>query len=122
MVHGDMYILENWRPLFIKNEALNFNLNIQGAVYGNPSYLAGDTIHTSTIVGYRHEGENLVVLTITGSAYQLGKPDAARPLALRRLMRYLEEMEEVSAGSRLADPTETDIEPQLSLRMVKKFG
>jgi hypothetical protein len=122
MVHGDMYILENWRPLFSKNEAQNFNLNIQGAVYGNPSYLAGDTIHTSSIVGYRLEAATLVVLTVTGSAYQLGSPDAARPLALRRLMRYLQEMEQVSAGSMLADLTDTDIEPQLSLRTVKKFG
>jgi hypothetical protein len=122
MVHGDMYILENWRPLFSKNEAQNITLNIQGAVHGNPSYLAGAIINTSTIVGYRQEAATLVVLTITGSAYQLGKPDAARPLALRRLMRYLQEMEEVSAGSPPADLTETDIEPQLNLGTVKKLG
>jgi hypothetical protein len=88
-----MYILENWRLEFGKNAAQDAAMKIHGVVWGNPAYRSGKPIHTSTIVGYREDSDNLVVMTITGSEYLLGKPDPSRPFALRRLMRYLHDIE-----------------------------
>jgi hypothetical protein len=86
-----MYILENWHVVFGKNPAQEFVVRIRGDVYGNPAFRSGNTIHTSTIVSYREAGVALVVITNKGSEYLLGKPADAKPFALRRLIRHLQE-------------------------------
>jgi hypothetical protein len=113
--HWTMYILENWRLEFGKNAAQDAAMRINGTVWGNPSYRAGKAIHTSTIVGYREESDNLVVMTITGSEYLLGKPDPTRPFALRRLMRYLHDIERFPPRCALLDWPARGIDSQVNL-------
>jgi hypothetical protein len=107
-----MYILENWRLVVGKNAHQDSAVKIHGTVFGNPAYRTGNAIHTSTIVGYREESGALVVMTITGSEYLLGKPDATKPFALRRLMRYLQDIERFPPRCAVVDLSATDIDPQ----------
>jgi hypothetical protein len=85
-----MYVLEKWHVVFDKNPEREFVVRIRGDVYGNPAFRSGNTIHTSTIVGYREEGAAMVVITTKGSEYLLGKPADTKPFALRRLIRHLQ--------------------------------
>jgi hypothetical protein len=110
-MRADLNILENWRLVAGKTAAQDSAIKIHGTVYGNPLYPAGSTIHTSTLVGYRKESDNLVVMTVTGSEYLLGKPDAATPFAKRRLMRHLQDSERFPPRCPVQDLSATDVDP-----------
>jgi hypothetical protein len=109
-----MYILENWHVVFDKNPAHEFVVRLRGDVYGNPAFRSGNTIHTSTIVGYREEGAALVVITNKRSEYLLGKPANAKPFALRRLIRHLQEIELLRAPKADQDLSETNANPEFN--------
>jgi hypothetical protein len=81
------YLINNWK---IVRHALpdgRVVICLYGEVFGNPRFKSGGPISTSAIERYKPESGS--VLTVNGSEYQLGKPDAAEPFARQRLIRYL---------------------------------
>jgi hypothetical protein len=62
-----------------------------GKVSGNPDFQSGTLITTSRISTVESVGDGVLVRTINGSEYSLGKPDGSEPFAKRRLMRFVGE-------------------------------
>jgi hypothetical protein len=103
-----MYILEKWQVIMDKNPAMEVVVRLRGDVVGNPAFRSGTTIHTSTIVGYHEEGGTLVVITVKGSEYLLGKPADTKPFALRRLTRHLQDIKALLPSNPDIDLSATD--------------
>jgi hypothetical protein len=83
--------LEQWRIVRRVNSTGASITCICGKVTGNPDFQSGTLITTSRISGLETVGDSMVVRTINGSEYALGKPDAAEPFAKRRLIRFVQE-------------------------------
>ena len=66
--------LENWALMvnFFTYPVDRTRVNLCGEVYGHPTRLDGTTIFTSSIVDIK----NNLVVTKSGSRYELGKPEA----------------------------------------------
>jgi hypothetical protein len=64
---------------------------ICGKVTGNPDFQAGTLITTSRISSLEAVGDGVIVRTLNGSEYALGKADPSEPFAKRRLIRFVQE-------------------------------
>ena len=103
--------LENWKIVRrISGNGASITC-ICGKVTGNPDFPSGTLITTSRISGYDDAGEAIVVHTINGSVYSLGKPDGAEPFAKRRLLRYLQESASAAEESEAENDNSTSILP-----------
>jgi hypothetical protein len=84
-----VYIINNWKILRHELDGGVVIICLYGEVFGNPRFKSGGPISTSAIESYRAKTDSVV--TVSGSEYQLGKPDPAAPFARQRLIRYLVE-------------------------------
>ena len=98
-----IYKLEQWRIVRRITSSGASITCICGKVTGNPDFQTGTLVTTSRISVVDTQGDTLIVRTINGSEYLLGKPDSSEPFAKRRLIRYVNESttnigEEITGG------------------------
>lgn len=85
-----VYIINNWKILRHELDGGVVIVCLYGEVFGNPRFKSGGPISTSAIERYEPKTDSVV--TVSGSEYQLGKPDPVAPFARQRLIRYLVEI------------------------------
>jgi hypothetical protein len=102
-----VYIINNWKIIRHVLPGGAVVVCLYGEVFGNPRFKSGGPISTSAIEAYKAKTDSVV--TVSGSEYQLGKPDPAAPFARQRLIRYLIENAKVPAtgeDTRISDQTD----------------
>ena len=103
-----MYIINNWKIVRHKLPRGTVVVCLYGEVFGNPRFKSGGPISTSAIERYNSGTDSVV--TVSGSEYQLGKPDASAPFAKQRLLRYLVEQERLPPAADFSSTSDqTDV-------------
>ncbi len=109
-----MFVLTHWRITARKTRQGADFTALCGHVFGNPRFAPGEYVQISAVREHRIEFDTLVLVTLKGSEYWLGRPDPVEPKANQRLMEYLREKQsrlvlpdqeaETQPGSRPSSP------------------
>ena len=94
------FVLEGWSTVEQPSPDGGVVLCLKGRVFGHPRFNSADSVTTSAIIGFREEGDVLIVISRTGSEYVLSRPQNGKPFAKKRLMRQLQEINGRGAGVR----------------------
>lgn len=105
------FILEDWEIVSYSDSTGAVKLCLVGHAFGGSLPLGGEDVRTSAIAGYRMDGNRLVILTRSGSGYKLGIRDAPPEQDKQRLIRYLDQLSNISRleFSESASDTSTNI-------------
>lgn len=103
-----VYVLTHWRIVARKTRHGADFAALCGYVFGNPRFPPGEYVQISAVCEHRIQFDTLVLVTLKGSEYWLGRPDPAESAANHQLMEYLREKQ-----SRLVLPDrDAETQPQ----------